>query len=220
VNYLESHDGYTLADFIRIGLDPELQDQVIEDPDSFVKLNDDQLSIAKLAALALFAAQGTTMIHAGQEFARSKIIAKTTAGDPDEGKIDHNSYEKNNETNWLNFHHLTLNKALFDYYKELITIRKEAPALRKSDPLDICFDHYGDPLLVSIYVSGKSTNDNYDYYVILNGNFSHTNEQELPGGEWEVLVNDKIASPQTIDFIRGKISIPPKSGFLLRKLRH
>ena len=220
VNYLESHDGYTLADFIRIGLDPILQDQVIEDPDSFVKLNDEQLKIAKFAALALFTAQGATMIHAGQEFARSKIIAKTTAGDPDEGKIDHNSYEKNNETNWLNFNHLPLNKDLFDYYKELITIRKEAPALRKSDPLDVCFDHYGDPLLLSLYVSGESTNDNYDYYIILNGNSSNTNEQELPRGEWEVLVNNKIASPQTIDFIRGKISIPSKSGFLLRKLRH
>lgn len=220
VNYLESHDGYTLGDFIRIGLDPVLQDQVIEDRSSVVKLNSEQLKIARFAALTLFTAQGTTMIHAGQEFARSKIIAKTTSGDPDQGKLDHNTYEKNNETNWLNFNDLSLNRELYDYYKELITIRKEAPALRKSDPIDICFDYYGDPLLLSFFISGKSANDNYDYYVILNGNSAHTNEQELPGGGWEVLVNSEIASPQTIDVINGIVSIPPKSGFLLRKLRH
>jgi len=220
VNYLESHDGYSLGDFIRIGLDPELQDQVIEDRDRLVKLNPEQLKIAKFAALALFTAQGITMIHAGQEFARAKIVAKTTSGDPDQGKIDHNTYEKNNTSNWLNFNDLSLNKELYDYYKDLITIRKEAPALRKSDPMDICFDYYGDPLLLCFFISGKSTNDNYDYYVILNGNSTNTNEQILPGGAWEVLVNDAIASPQTIDVISGTSSIPPKSGLFLRKLRH
>lgn len=220
VNYLESHDGYTLADFIRIGLNPELQDQVIQNRSEFVKLNEEQLKIAKLAALSLFTAQGVTMIHAGQEFARSKIIAKSTSGDPDEGKLDHNTYEKNNETNWLNFKDLTINRELFDFYKELITIRKDAPALRKSDQIDLCVDYYGDPLLLCFYVSGKSTNDFYDYYVILNGNSTQTNEQVLPDGVWEVLVNEKFASPQTIDIIKGKVLIPPKSGFLLRKLRH
>jgi len=37
LNYLESHDGYTLADFIRIGLNPELHDQVIKEAATFSK---------------------------------------------------------------------------------------------------------------------------------------------------------------------------------------
>ncbi|MEX0945526.1 MAG: alpha-amylase family glycosyl hydrolase [Balneolaceae bacterium] len=220
VNYLESHDGYTLGDFIRIGLNPENQDQVIENRDTHIKLKDEELKIAKLAALTLFTAQGTTMIHAGQEYARSKIIAKTPCGDPDVGKMDHNSYEKNNETNWLNFNDVKINQDLFDYYHELIKIRQEAPALRKSASHDVCFDYYGDPIQLSFFISGESTGDMYNYYIILNGNATHKNEQHLPPGTWEVLVNHEVASTQTIDVVSNRIEVPPRSGFLLRKLRH
>ena len=94
VNYLESHDGYTLGDFIRIGLNPEIQEKNIENLYEHTKLNELEMSISKLAALSLFVAQGIIMVHAGQEFARSKVIARTPVNDPDEGKIDHNSYQK------------------------------------------------------------------------------------------------------------------------------
>lgn len=220
VNYLESHDGYTLGDFIRIGLNPEIHDQVVDDIVSHVKLNEHEMKVAKLAALSLFTAQGITMIHAGQEFARSKVIAKSPYEDPDEGKMDHNSYQKNNETNWLNFHHNKINQDLYDYYRGLIKIRKESPALRKCKPDEICFDYYGDPLLVSFYVSGGSTDDMYDYYIILNGNAYQYNEQHLPRGTWEVLADHNIATMQSINFISGKADLPAQSGLLLRKLRH
>jgi pullulanase/glycogen debranching enzyme len=220
VNYLESHDGYTLGDFIRIGLNPELNDQVIENPDKHTRLMKHQMKPAKLAALSLFTAQGITMIHAGQEFARSKIIAKSPHGDPDEGKIDHNSYQKDNKTNWLNYNHLKENRELFDYYRGLIQIRMESPALRKCDPEEICFDYYGDPLLISFFVSGNSTNDMYDYYIILNGNAYQQNEQTLPSGTWELLADHKIATTQTTNFVSGQVNVPAQSGILLRKLRH
>ncbi|TVQ66757.1 MAG: pullulanase [Balneolaceae bacterium] len=220
VNYLESHDGYTLGDFIRIGLNPEIQDQKITDIDKHVKLNDDQLRISKLAALSLFSAQGITMIHAGQEFARSKIIAKSIYGDPDEGKMDHNSYQKDNATNWIDFDQIDLNRSLYEYYRALIQIRIESPALRKSDPEGICFDHHGDPLVVSFYISGNTSGDLYDYYIILNGNFNSAADLTLPSGSWEVIANGEMASLQIIDLISGNIRINPTCGFLLRKLRH
>jgi len=220
VNYLESHDGYTLADFIRIGLDPEIHDQKVDNPLEHSTLTNEQLKLCKLAALSLFTAQGITMIHAGQEFARSKVIAKSPYKDPDEGKIDHNSYQKDNETNWLNFDILPKNKDLFDYYKELIGIRMNSPALRKCAPEEICFDYYGDPLVLSFYISGNSSHDNYNYYVILNANAYHSNNQKLPTGSWEVLANDTIASLQSITTVSGEVNVPPRSGLLLRKLRH
>ncbi len=220
VNYLESHDGYTLADFIRIGLQPELQDQKIENPVDFNKLDEQQMEHAKLAALSLFCAQGITMIHAGQEFGRSKIIAVSDADDPDIGKMDHNSYQKDNETNWLNFDVLAQNRELFDYYKGLIKIRKEAPSLRKSEPNDICFDHYNNPLLLTFRVSGKSTGDMFDYYIILNGNWSDPADVTLPPGSWELLANKQMASSQAIDILSGNLEVPAKGGMLFRKLRH
>lgn len=220
VNYLESHDGYTLADFIRIGLDPEIHDQKLDDPVAHSTLTDDQMQLCKFAALSLFTAQGVTMIHAGQEFARSKVIAKSPYKDTDEGKIDHNSYQKDNETNWLNFEVLSRNKDLFDYYRELIKIRLNSPALRKCSHDEIYFDYYGDPLVLSFHISGKSSHDNFNYYVILNANAYHISHQRLPSGSWEVLANDTIASLQSITTISGELDVPPRSGLLLRKLRH
>lgn len=220
VNYLESHDGYTLGDFIRIGLNPELYDQVIEDLKAHTKLNEQELKISKLAALSLFVTQGITMIHAGQEFARSKVIARTPVNDPDEGKIDHNSYQKDNETNWLNFNHLKLNRDLFEYYRGLIDIRKKSPALRKCKPEEINFDYYGNPLVMSFYINGNSTGDMYDYYVVLNGNSYPIDNQELPSGVWETLADHEIASSHILNLASSSVKIPPQSGILLRKLRH
>ena len=219
VNYLESHDGFTLGDFIRIGLNPEIHDQVIEKRDEHVTLNEHQMRVSKLAALSLFTAQGITMMHAGQEFARSKIIAKSPCDDPDEGKMDHNSYQKDNETNWLNFDDLKLNHELFDYYRGLIRIRLESPALRKCSNNEISFNYAGDMLLLSFYVNGKSSGDIYDYYVVLNGNAHEKNDVQLPKGTWEVIADHKIASSQTIDFVNGSVNLPSQSGILLRKLR-
>ena len=220
VNYLESHDGYTLGDFIRIGLNPEQHDQPVANRDEHVKMNNIQLKLSRFAALSLFTAQGITMIHAGQEFARSKVIAKSPYGDPDEGKMDHNSYQKNNLTNWLNFDDLTVNRELYEYYRGLIAIRKSSPALRKCKPEEICFDYFGDPLLISFYINGESTNDMYNYFVVLNGNAFQHNEQKLPTGTWEVIANHKIASTQAIEFVSGNMNIPSQGGILLRKLRH
>lgn len=220
VNYLESHDGYTLGDFIRIGLNPEIQDQVIENLDNHTRLNKQELKVSKLAALSLFVSQGITMIHAGQEFARSKVIAKTPAEEPDEGKIDHNSYQKDNETNWLNFNHLNLNRNLFEYYRGLIDIRKKSTALRKCKPEEIHFDYYGNPLLLSFYISGQSTGDIYDYYIILNGNSYPYENHDLPSGVWEILADHNIASTRILNLASKSVKIPSQSGILLRKLRH
>jgi len=220
VNYLESHDGYTLADFIRIGLQPELLDQKIDDPVQFSKLNDTEMDIAKLAAISLFTAQGITMIHAGQEFARSKVIEDTGVEDPDIGKIDHNSYQKDNTTNWLNFDIINQNRSLFEYYRGLIEIRLNSPALRKTDPSGISFDHFDNPLLLSFYINGSTCDDIYDYYVILNANWVDSATRHLPSGSWELLANKQIASTQAIDILSGNVEIPAKSGMLLRKFRH
>ncbi len=76
VNYLESHDGYTLGDFIRFGLEKVKGDEVILDFDKNVKLSETELKLHKLAAMFLFTSQGITMIHEGQEFGRSKVIAE------------------------------------------------------------------------------------------------------------------------------------------------
>ena len=48
--------------------------------------------------------------------------------------MDPNSYNKDNETNWVNWNELSQNQDLVNFYKALIQIRKEYPQLRKTRP--------------------------------------------------------------------------------------
>ena len=46
--------------------------------------------------------------------------------------MDPNSYNKDNETNWLNWENAHQNELLVDYYIGLIALRKKYPELRRS----------------------------------------------------------------------------------------
>lgn len=219
VNYLESHDGYTLGDYIRIVLQPEKADKVFEDPFQATSLNKKELQISMFAALCLFISQGMIMVHAGQEWARSKIISDPLNIDPKKGRIDHDSYNKDDETNWLNFNEIQLNNNLFEYYKGLIDLRLQSPAIRKAEPEEINFKVYDDPLHITFSIDGKSSGDMYDYFVSLNANTEKGHEITLPGKYWELVVDHKMAGSDTIKSVQNKYTVAPSSGVVLRKLR-
>lgn len=219
VNYLESHDGYTLGDFIRIGLDPSKAEKKHK-RDEIARLSEAELRTAKLAAIYLFAAQGTPLIHAGQEWARTKVI-EPVAGlkDPFVGYLDHNSYEKDNATNYLDFSHAKLNSPLVSYYQGLIAIRLGAPALRKSAPDAISFWNYQDSLHITLLVNGEKSGDAYDYVISMNGNPHGLHRISLPKGVWEIIVSPEIASPEGFDVAAEFLTVEPSSGYILRKKR-
>ncbi len=215
VNYLESHDDHTLGDFIRIGLGGPEKVEALE---TNAQLNKQQLKLNKLAALFLFTSQGATMIHEGQEWARSKVIAPTSVPDERVGYIDHNSYNKDNETNWLNFEHADLNKELVEYYKGLIAMRKQHPVFRHSSKENIQFfdaphNHYAFGYLLK----KADTGDANDVLVLLNGNRHVSAEFELPDGEWTEILNDKTASTETLGTRRNKIKLAPSTGVVLQQ---
>ncbi len=219
VNYIESHDGYTLGDFIRIALNPEKKEKVYKKKSVATKLTKKELKVAKLGALSLFVSQGITMIHAGQEWARSKVITDHTGKDQNAGKLDHDSYNKDNETNWLNFNEIKLNQDLYNYYLSLIEMRKLSPALRKAEPDEIIFKVYQDPLHITFSIDGTSSGDSYDYFISLNANINSDHEIDLPKGSWEVVANEKECDSNGIIQIQEVYNVPASSGVVLRKLR-
>jgi pullulanase len=212
VNYLESHDDYTLGDFIRIGLKDVSEMQRISDLDRHVKLTSTQLKLNKLAALFLFSSQGPVMIHSGQEFARSKVIAPTNAPDPAVGKIDHNSYNKDNETNWLNFRQVNINKKLHDYYRQLIQLRLEHEALRRAKPDNFEFITTSDSLFLAFQIKYQDQK----YLVLLNGNPKSSQKISLPEGKWRVLADGKqIVSRPKKSLKKTTLTLPASSGMIL-----
>jgi pullulanase/glycogen debranching enzyme len=215
VNYLESHDGYTLGDFIRIGLNNVKPDEVIKDINKHIKLTPEQLRLNKLAALFLFTSQGITMIHEGQEYARSKVIAgRSPHPDPHTGRIDHNSYEKDDETNYINYEHAFQNSELLNYYKGLISLRNKFDAFRRAEYSDIAFFDVKDNPFAFGY-NLKYGND--EFVVLLNANPSGYEEFSLPPGEWDILVDNKEAGIINLRTIKEEAVVEPSAGLVLKK---
>jgi pullulanase/glycogen debranching enzyme len=214
VNYLESHDDHTMGDFIRIGSKEVNPEKIIKDINKHVKLSPYQMKLNKLAALFLFTSQGIAMISEGQEFARSKVNQPNKFQlDKNKLKIDHNSYNKDNETNYINYKHAEINKELVDYYKGLISLRKKYEAFRRAVYEDITFfDHTESKLGLSYLVKYK----NEKFFVVFNADPKKELEFSLPEGKWEVLVNKSSAGIKSLNEIRGKINLETTTGMVLK----
>lgn len=216
VNYLESHDGYTLGDFIRLAPENVGNDQVIKDINEHVKLTPIQLKLNKLAALFLFVSQGIVMIHAGQEFARSKVISgNTKIKDQNIGKLDHNSYEKDNETNYINYDHAKINDELLSYYKGLINFRKNFEAFRRAGYNDIRFIEMQEELFALIF---ELNYKNETFIVAINAYCNKEIFVNLSNGQWKILINGESAEVKNPNGIQGSLKVPPCSGFVIKKI--
>jgi pullulanase/glycogen debranching enzyme len=224
INYLESHDDATLGDFIRLGLHEIKHDEVVKDLAAHAKISEKQLALNKLAALFLFTSQGAVMIHEGQEFARSKVISETDAPDKRIGQIDHNSYDKDNATNYLNYDHAAMNAELVNYYKGLIALRKSNPIFSSSPKSAVKFIDAKDTLVVAFlldkaeYNKSAEKKSDSDFLVVMNGHLRKSVDFLLPEGIWRIIATDKeISLKENLGSLKGRVSIPPSSGLILIK---
>jgi pullulanase len=139
VNYIEAHDDHDLGDWLRLGLGLHEESPVLsaamtaqerlEARLAFQTLSEAEVNRHRMAAFHLLTSAGIPMLHEGQEFARSKLIEPLCADDARAGSIDHNSYEKDNETNWIDWRVAEANAELLLVYKELISLRRSHPDL-------------------------------------------------------------------------------------------
>lgn len=217
VNYLESHDGYTLGDFIRLAVGGVEKDEVITNVDENAILSELQLKLNKLAALFLFTCQGIIMIHEGQEFARSKVIfSDIKINDPGKGTLDHNSYEKDNETNYINYDHSEINNELVEYYKGLIELRLHNDVFKKAERECISFNNISDdPFVISFSIKHKME----EFFIVMNANQTESLVVNLPDGMWSILVDGNKSFYKNQEDVTGEIKIPAVAGSILKKIR-
>ncbi|MFQ6606471.1 MAG: pullulanase [Fidelibacterota bacterium] len=208
VNYLESHDDYTLGDFIRIGTGAVAPGEAIQDRRDNACIRGTQLALNKLGALYLFTSQGIVFTHQGQSWGRSKVVASTVAPDSMVGQLDHNSYEKDNETNWLNWEEKAMNRPLVDYYRGLISLRKKYPEFRHADPEDYTFFDVSKKVAVAYLLKDR-------FIVALNGETKDSLDISLPPGNWKVLVDENEVNLNGHKSLQRQVSIPPTSGIVL-----
>lgn len=218
VNYLGSHDDHAYGDFVRIGSGAVRVDAVVRDLLANAELSSEQLKISKLGALLLFTSQGAVMMEEGHEFARSKLIAATDMPDNAVGRIDHNSYNKDNATNWLDYGHAALNRELVEYYQGLIRLRQRYAAFRHTDPAHILFADGDNPMALSYAIPRLHNPDNVDLLVLVNGHREEVATFELVGGPWHILVSgDHAAAEPGARAVQGRLVLPPTTGMVLVK---
>ncbi|HOI91791.1 MAG TPA: alpha-amylase family glycosyl hydrolase [Candidatus Rifleibacterium sp.] len=180
LNYLEAHDGYTLNDLFH-----------------------GDKKKTRLAAIALLTAQGIPMIHAGQEFNRSK------GG-------NHNSYDQDNDVNYIDWTVKEKNRDIFDLYKGLIALRKKYENFRQPVALN---NQHLDWILpanqngVGMFLKGKD-----NFVVLLNGDANNWVNFKLPaGGAWQVLCDGEKISETGLYTAEGDYNVPPTTGVILKK---
>lgn len=180
LNYVEAHDGYTLFDLYK----------------------GDQRK-TRFAAIALLTAQGIPMIHAGQEFDRTK-------------KGNHNSYDQDNETNYINWNEKNKNRETFELYKGLIALRKKYPnfryarALNKND-LDWILPQNNNG--IGMILKGQTT-----FVVLFNGDQKEHIKFDLPlPGKWKVVSDGLRIQESGLYTAEGNYVVPPVRAVILAK---
>ncbi|MBC8004229.1 MAG: type I pullulanase [Verrucomicrobia bacterium] len=103
INYVSCHDNYTLYDKLVLSC-PEASD-------------DEMNRMTMLAGALILTSQGIPFLHAGQEMARTKLG-------------DHNSYKSPDQINQIDWNRKSTYQEVYQYYQDLITLRKNHSAFR------------------------------------------------------------------------------------------
>ncbi len=173
VTYCECHDNNTLWDKLNLSC-PEA---------GRVEL----INMHKLALTIVFTSQGIPFIHAGTEFLRDKQEIE-------------NSFNAGDSINAIDWGMKQQNKAVVDYVKQLIKLRKEHPAFRMTNngqiKKNIRFDEDAAPGTVAFTVDGSAVKDKWKkIFVVYNGNAKYETIK-FPKGKWKNAFgeNDKPVS--------------------------
>ncbi len=142
INFITSHDGFTLADLVSYNEKQNLANgEDNRDGDSnnlswdsgAMGETDDPAILAlrsrrcRTMATILFLSQGVPMLVAGDEFGRSQ-------------QGNNNAWCQDNEISWLNWQLLENRQGLFRFFRKLIHLRRAHPVFRRADFFDTSRD--------------------------------------------------------------------------------
>ena len=192
INYVSCHDNYTLWDKLKSSCPKATPPEMRK--------------MVKLAGAVILTSQGVPFLHSGSEFCRTK------GGNA-------NSYKSPDAVNQINWNWKKEYYDVFSYYKNLITLRKNHPALRMADTSQIqhnilfCGEYQMG--VVSYCINGKAAGDSWESIVLIfNGNRKKINHQ-LPGGTYNVLVMGDNFSDTPLAEASGSVEVEEISMMIL-----
>ena len=197
VNYVSCHDDLTLTDKLghsMTGSTPE-----------------ERMRAARLAQTIVFTSQGTPFMFAGEEVFRDK-------------KGVHNSYKSPDSINAIDWSLKHDNIDQFNYYRELIKLRRSHPAFRMTTAEDIAanivFDDVKEPLLISYSIKNNANGDDWkEIKLVFNGS-EEAREVKIPKGDWIVVARDGMINAEGLGTSRGgTMTVEPTSALILARTK-
>ena len=196
INYVSCHDDLTLTDKLAKSL-----------PEDDVRARQ---RAAKLAQTIVFTSQGTPFMFAGEEVFRDK-------------KGVHNSYKSPDSINAIDWNMKHENADLFNYYKELIKLRKEHPAFRMTTAEDVAknlvFDNVkGETGLISYSLKNNANGDEWkEIKVVFNGS-DDPKYIKVPKADWIVVAEDGQLDAEGLGESKGgRLMVAPRSALILAR---
>src|ERR1700737_2345332 len=211
VNYVTSHDGFTLYDLVSYdhkrnwqngnnnqdGTDENYSWNCGQDGDEGVPsaIRALRRKQVKNFCCLLLLSNGTPMFRAGDEFLNTQFG-------------NNNPYNQDNEIGWLDWNQLRSNEDIFRFFKNMIAFRKNHPSLSRSrfwreevswygvgPTVDLSHDSHS----LAFCLHGASQGDD-DIYVMINAYWEELefHVQEGTAQEWKRIVD--TALPSTDDF--------------------
>lgn len=197
INYVSCHDDLCLVDKLREARPEGATDQELK------RFN-------KLAQTVVFTSQGIPFIYAGEEVYRDK-------------KGVHNTYQSPDSINKINWDQKSSHFDIFEYYRDLIRLRKEHPAFRLTTREMVqqhlkFLDTSATPNVVAYTLNGNVNGDKWrDILVIFNGNRQSV-KVTVPRNDWELVVHDGIINLNGMGLVQDTtILVAPSSATILKK---
>ncbi|MDE3214175.1 MAG: type I pullulanase [Bacteroidota bacterium] len=160
INYVSCHD------------DPTLYDRLVEaNPGASLS---DLIRMDKLAQTVVFTSQGVAFLHSGAELLRTKDGV-------------HNSFQSPDSINEIDWKRKETYHDLFNYYRELIALRKNHPAFSMPSTrmiqTHLTFLPTRDSMLIAYRIQNVKADQWKDILVLINGDTT-AKTFHLPEGNW------------------------------------
>jgi len=193
ITYVSCHDDNTLFDRLKISNPTASEADIIK--------------MDKLANAIVLTSQGISFLHSGAEMLRTKQGIANSFNSPD-------------SINQIDWSRKSKYKAVFEYYKGLIALRKNHPAFRMPSTEmiqnNLKIFETGDACLIIYQISNNANGDKWkNILVILNGNTSEK-QVKIPAGNWTLAVDENTINEGGIKRIEGEnINIPATTAYIL-----
>jgi len=180
------------------------------DPEkNYEALNPAVLRANRMAAAISFCCQGRLFFLSGEEFGRTKGGVK-------------NSYNASPEINRLDWSRAWANRSLVDYYRGLIDLRMQLPALQdKSAQAAQRIVSAVELAPNCVGISGSNTGDDskWDKLLLLCNSGGEDREVHLPHGTWQLLADEKSSFRWQLPIAQeGHITVPGVSALILGRI--